>query len=302
MENITHIYDKMFKKVITLSPRAVVNLINGLFGTAYPPDSTLTYNWTEFEDDKLKKVLADTIITVNNQVSYHIEAQMSEDGTIVFRMFEYGYRHADLNRVGISEEEYRLNFPEPKIIYLYSGRSVPKEYKLWLDFGTQGSFLYRVPVVKLTDLSAEELNQKKLIVLLPFLLLKVRDAMKKERSPENLSALKNLLLNDIIGSIRGNLLAGNITNEDAFLLEDYTKMLYYHLYAQYEGMEEMNKMTDQSFMTEGDLLVEKWEKERDALHTELLEKDEKILKKDQKLSEQEAEIARLKAQLAALQA
>ena len=31
-----------------------MNLINGLFGTAYPKDSTVSYNWTEFEKDDFK--------------------------------------------------------------------------------------------------------------------------------------------------------------------------------------------------------------------------------------------------------
>lgn len=36
MENtIYQIYDKIFKKILTLSPTAVVNLINGLFDSVY---------------------------------------------------------------------------------------------------------------------------------------------------------------------------------------------------------------------------------------------------------------------------
>ena len=45
-EQIYQIFDKVFKKLITLSIKAVVNLINGLFGTDYPFDSEITYNWT----------------------------------------------------------------------------------------------------------------------------------------------------------------------------------------------------------------------------------------------------------------
>ena len=62
---VYHIYDKLFKKILTLSSVAVVNLINGLFDTDYPTDSTITYNWTEFEKEDLRKILADTILTIN---------------------------------------------------------------------------------------------------------------------------------------------------------------------------------------------------------------------------------------------
>ncbi|MBO5279026.1 MAG: hypothetical protein J6B06_06030 [Lachnospiraceae bacterium] len=64
-QKIHQIYDKVFKKILTLSSKSVINLINGLFETDYPPDSTIRYNWTEFEDDGLKKTLADTILTIN---------------------------------------------------------------------------------------------------------------------------------------------------------------------------------------------------------------------------------------------
>lgn len=41
---IYQIYDKIFKKILTLSSTAVINLINGLFQTNYPTDSTIKYN------------------------------------------------------------------------------------------------------------------------------------------------------------------------------------------------------------------------------------------------------------------
>lgn len=38
-KKIHQIYDKVFKKILTLSEISVINLINGLFGTDYPTDS-----------------------------------------------------------------------------------------------------------------------------------------------------------------------------------------------------------------------------------------------------------------------
>lgn len=50
------IYDIIFKKILTLSSSAIINLINGLFKTSYSKDSTIHYNWTEFADDKLRRI------------------------------------------------------------------------------------------------------------------------------------------------------------------------------------------------------------------------------------------------------
>ncbi len=59
----------------------MIGLINGLYGTEYPLDSKITYNWTEFvdEDEKLRKMIAGTIITINERFSYHLEAQAYYD-------------------------------------------------------------------------------------------------------------------------------------------------------------------------------------------------------------------------------
>lgn len=76
-----------------LSQKSTILLINGLYDKDYPPDSAVTYHWTEHEDQDLNRTLADTIITINHLDSYHIEIQMYPDQEIVMRVFEYGYHH-----------------------------------------------------------------------------------------------------------------------------------------------------------------------------------------------------------------
>ncbi|MBQ6875352.1 MAG: hypothetical protein IJN46_03835 [Lachnospiraceae bacterium] len=310
----THIFDKVFKKILTLSTKAVINLINGLFETDYPEDSTITYNWTEFMDTELRRTLADTIITINNRYSYHIEAQLEKDEDIVFRVFEYGFHHADHRRAS-TEEYHVLHFPEPKIIYLYSTKDIPNTYTLRLDFGGQGYFDYKVPVFKYLETSLEELNQKKLIVLIPFQLLKLRKLLQKNRSPENLQALQYLIEHDILDSIETNYQSGNISINDAYKLQRLTKQLYNYIYAHYAEMEELNDMTDESLLLDIDILEMKYEKklaELDSALAEknsilakmdsaLAEKDSALAEKDSALAEKDSEIQRLKAELQRLQ-
>lgn len=298
---IYHIYDKIFIKILTLSSTAVVNLINGLFDTDYPTDSTVTYNWTEFENDDLRRILADTILTINGKYSYHMEAQMTEDEDIIFRVFEYGYHHADRHRryavdlvtdadghinPGSIESGCELVFPEPKIIYLSSSEKTPDEYTLRLNFGSQGSFLYKVSTFKFLETSLDELNRRKMIILIPFQLLKLRKLMEKNRSKENLDALKNLIQNDIIGSIEENLTLNNITLDDARKLRRLTHKLYQHIYAHYDEMEVLNEMTDESLMLDIDIIEKRHEQE---LAKVIAEKDAAI-----------AELTALKAELESL--
>lgn len=301
------------KKILTLSSKSVINMINGLFQTTYTEDSTISYNWTEFVDTELRRTLADTILTINGTHSYHIEAQMERDEDIIFRVFDYGYHHAETTR-SYQDNCYVLRFPEPKIIYLYTTKDIPDTYTLRLDFGSQGYFDYQTPVFKYLESSVEELNQKKLIILIPFQLLKLRKLLQKDRSPSNLRALQNLIENDILGSIETNLLSGNISINDAYRLRQLTKLLYDYIYAHYAEMEELNDMTDESLLLDIDVIEAKYEKmlaemdstlaKMDSVLAEkesaLAEKDSALAEKDSALAKKEQEIALLKAELAKL--
>ena len=287
---VYHIYDKLFKKILTLSSTAVVNLINGLFDTDYPTDSTLTYNWTEFEKEDLRKILADTILTINGRHSYHMEAQMEEDETIVLRVFDYSYSHAMRNATDRTDGYY-IKFPEPKVIYLYATKNIPDEYVLNLDFGKQGIFRYRVSVCKFQEISTEELNDRKMVILIPFALLRVRELLKNKRSPENLELLKKLIQDDIIKSIDRNLELGNITVWDARKLRRYTHKLYEHIYSRYEEMEELNEMTDESLMLDVDIIEKKHEEELNELKDVIADKDEILTEKNKELDQKDKELS-----------
>jgi len=267
MKEIHQIYDKAFKRILTLSEKTVINLINGLFDTEYPTDSKITYNWTEHEDKELKRTLADSILTINGRDSYHIEAQMTEDEEIVFRFIEYGFGHAYKNRTFVKGGE-RMVFPRPCILYLDEGKkdTIPDEYALTLLFEDQGEFTYKVPLVKLQNISVEELNEKKLIALLPFQLLKLRKNIENLRTKENLEELQNFVINDIMKSIQRNGDVGNISRSDALDLIDLTKRLYMKIYSKYKELEEFTvRLYDQSM----ELASDKYEKTVEELEEEL---------------------------------
>ncbi len=292
--NLVHIYDKMCKRILTLSSKAVINLINGLYDTDYPTDSIISYNWTEYEDQNLKRTLADTIITINNKFSYHLEIQMTVDEEIVFRVIEYGFGHAYKNRICERGKEV-LPFPEPKIIYLSENDidKVPDVYSVELDFGTQGTFTYKVPVTILQNITPEELTRRKMIILIPFYLLKLRSALTQSRSEANKKALKSLIENDIVNSIKTNLSFGNISEEDGRKLRDMIQKLYWHIYADYEELEDITMMIDESLDLPSDILDAKIEK----LEIALEEQKAAITKKDATIDSLTAEVEALKRQI-----
>lgn len=293
--DISQIFDKIFKKCITLSSRSVVDLINGLYGTEFPLDSKVEYNWTEFvgDDEKLSRYLADTIITINGEFSYHLEAQAYNENEIILRVFQYGYNHAYRTKK-VDRGRCVLRFPKPVIIYLYYENKVPDEYVLELE-SESGEKLgeYKVPVVKLPEISAEEMNRRHMVILIPFHLLKLRYWIKDKKMMKSQEELKSLVDNDIIGSIDKNCELGNITTVDAAKLKSYTRMLCEYLYANTdaEGMEVLLEMTDHSFMTEVDILCEKLE-EADRRAEEADRKREEADKKADELQRDKDELQR----------
>ena len=159
-------------------------------------------------------------------------------------------------------------------------------------------FEYKVSAFKFLDTTIEELNQNKMIILIPLQLLKLRKLLEKERSEENLELLKNLIQNDIISSINENLRLGNITQDDARRLKRLAHRLYNHLYSHYEEMEVLNDMTDESLMLDVDIFI----KERDEA---LAKKDEEIAKlqaeKDEQLAKKDEQLAKLQTRIKELE-
>lgn len=94
---------------------------------------------------------------------------------------------------------------------------------------------------------------------------------------EQLLQLKNLVHNDIIGSINANLKVKNITIEDALKLKRYTQKLCDYLYANHKELGVLKDMTDESFMTDIDILCKEHEEE-------IVKRDKTISKKDESLS------------------
>ena len=251
-----------------------------------------SYNWTEHEDRDLKRTLADSILTINGKNSYHIEAQMTEDEEIVFRFIEYGFGYAYKNRTFVDGGE-RMIFPRPCILYLDEGKKdrVPDEYKLTLLFEDQGEFTYKVPLVKLQNMSVEELNRKKMIALLPFQLLKLRKKIENLRTEKNLEELQKFVVNDIIESIYENETIGNISHSDALDLIELTTKLYMKIYSKYKELEDFTmRMCDQSL----ELISDKYEKTVEELEEEVKNKDEII-------NELQATVAKLQEQVRELQ-
>jgi len=272
-ENITQIYDKIFKRILTLSNAAVVNFINGIFNRKFPKDSKLTYNWTENIKNNLEKTIADTIITVNGTEKFHVEIQINSDSTIALRVFDYGYQDA-LKYKKVENDRIILEFPQSKIIFLEHNSNTPDMVVLELQFKKQGKFEYKIPTMKFLNYSIEDLNKQHLVILLPLYLLKLRKEIEKEKSSENAVKLKALINDGIIKTIEDNEKAGNITHEDTIVLIGLLEKLYIYLYGNIKKFKEegVKDMLSEKLILDIDRVMYKAEKDKEQAEKKAEEK------------------------------
>ena len=173
-------------------------------------------------------------------------------------------------------------------------RTVP----LTLLFENQGEFAYRVPLVKLQNMSVEELNDKKLIALLPFQLLKLRKKIENLRTEENLEELQNFVVDDIIDSIYKNEAVGNISYSDALDLIELTTKLYMKIYSKYKELEDLTmRMCDQSL----ELISDKYEKTVEELEEENTELKNEVAGMKGAMNNMESAINELRATISRLE-
>lgn len=308
------IFDRIFKRILTLSKPSIIRFINGSFETDYPIDSEVSYNWTENVDNNLKKTIADTIITINHSDSFHLEAQMyKDDGSILLRVFDYGYNHSKRKPEDLYNDKnvrcgVKLTFPKQIVIYLDSTVNIPDEYIINLIVNDENNFSFTIPVLKFQDESIQNIIQKNMIILLPFKLLKVRNrfeiAYKKAQMSDNINAkehlkhviqeLRDIYERDIINTIEASFKNDIISSDDMIILIRLTIRLLNHLYARYSSEEEVDKMLHDESL---DLDVDKYLDEIDNLKSELAETNEKLAEQYIMLSGKDEEISRLKEQI-----
>ena len=162
MSDTNTIFDDVFRTIVQKMPQLVIPLINEVFQTSYPDDVEIM-QWRNEQVTKDKKIITDSCLRIGNKV-YHIECQSTDDSTMAIRMIEYDFSAA-LNFKEKDRRNYILRFPH--------------------------SYDYQVPVVKVSAYTKDNIFEKKLLMLLPFYVM--RYEKKKKDLGENPKELEALL-------------------------------------------------------------------------------------------------------------
>ena len=174
-------FDDVFRTIAQKMPFMMVALINEAFGESYPDNVKIQQLRNEFIT-KDKKIITDSLFLIKDKY-YHIECQSNPDSTMEIRMIEYDFMIAH-EHAEKKEGRYEINFPESAVLYLRHNKSTPDKLKVVVNMPDGRSFDYETKIIKAKDYTQEEIFRKKLLVLVPFYLMRYEDQFSEMEQNE----------------------------------------------------------------------------------------------------------------------
>jgi hypothetical protein len=167
-------FDSVFRTIAQKMPEMMVALINEAFGEHYSDNVKITQLRNEFITEN-GKIITDSIFFINGKY-YHIECQSNPDNTMEVRMIEYDFMIAH-EHVEKKDGRYVLRFPESAVLYLRHNKNTPDKFKVIVEMPNGQSIDYDTRVIKAQNYTADEIFKKKLLVLVPFYLMRYEDEL-----------------------------------------------------------------------------------------------------------------------------
>jgi len=189
-----------------VSKETLLLMMNSLFNENYELETTgISFENNEFIIDKYGLIRGDLffkIKEIEKAYHYHIEFQTKNDKTMVFRMFEYGYNKAkelSKNKRQGKNNELVIHIPRQLVIFIEENKKIKDELTMKIIFPEGEEVNYKVPIMKYWEYSDQDLLDRKLYMLLPLQLFKLRHELEKvkrklSRDGNNIEELKKLIL------------------------------------------------------------------------------------------------------------
>ena len=254
------LWDEALKKEVFVMPEQVFPLIQELYGKHYDKGTPIEPLATEFSVEradtrKISSIRADITLLIAKKDIYHFECQLEHDGTMVLRMFEYDVHVALSYPATIPGDEsrdsqYSLNFPHSAVLYLQDNQNTPDFLQCKIHFQDGGEYLYRIPTLKIQSYSLTDIEDKHLTLLTPFLPLRFRKKMVKDKDTGKISfhLSKEELTSfyqELILILDRETAAGRLTeHKRSTILSLLRKSMYRVFYQDEELIKEVVKMTE----------------------------------------------------------
>ena len=173
-EERSMIFDDVFRTMAEKMPRLLIALINRAFDAGYPENVPFEQLRNEHITPE-GRIITDSLLKIQGTL-YHVECESDGGGTRVMlvRMIEYDFAIA--LEQAIKNRSLEIQLPASCVLYLRHGKSTPEHLELTLRTAEGLSVPYRVKVLKAQEPSLEEIFKKKLLIYLPYYIMRYEDS------------------------------------------------------------------------------------------------------------------------------
>ena len=168
------VFDSVFKTMVHRSPQLMIPFINEVFGRNYAQDSPIV-RFSDEHESLRGTIIDDTVFRLAEKI-YHVECQSTSDASMVVRMIEYDF-HIALEEALSEGAPYELDFPASCVLYLRHTSKTPDSLHMKVNLPDGGSFQYETKIVKAQLFSSDEIFSKRLLLLLPYYLMRYEQSL-----------------------------------------------------------------------------------------------------------------------------
>lgn len=258
-DNLTtevQLWDEIFKKQAFAMPELFFPLIKEVHGKEYAVGTKVKPLASEFIieralNKKLQTIRADVTLIVGEFDIYHFECQITNDGTMTLRMIDYDMQIALTYSTYDKDGNLDIVFPSSAILYIQNGTKISPELKCNMHFQDGSSHEYVIPAIKVQAFTLEEIKEKHLAVLIPFMPLGFRG---KKSDKEDVSTF----FKEIIVLLDEEVMAGYLSeNNRQMIIELLGKSMIRVFYKDDNLIQEVVEMTAPILKLDSEILREK---------------------------------------------
>jgi hypothetical protein len=186
---------------------------------------------------------------------------LSGDADVAVRVFEYGFREGLRTKTVTDDDNViEVRFPDARIIYWETSRKAPDEVTLHLKFPDGRYHDYKVKTFKFLNHDISELERKKLSILLPFYVLKLRKRVvsaKTSKQRTELAIEMKAILDELVTTVERGEKAGLMNESDKRIVLEHMERLYRELFNHYKEFTEVDSMLRDRILTYSEEAAEK---------------------------------------------
>jgi len=196
-------YDKIIKNTLEQSDEMTIRFINGLFDDNIPLDASVEWLDKESVSDKHTAIVADFYPKIDGKI-FAIEVEQGGSGDMAVRVFKYTVGGAMLHSMTATKAELKITFPQPCVVFLSSTKNTPQKLLWHIEFFDGQKVALEVPVIRLAELSVDEIARRNLLPIGQFYLRSFETLTKQkvqrfqEAATSLLTELKNAIEHETV--------------------------------------------------------------------------------------------------------